>query len=160
MSDERQVQQVLAKYVRAADARDASAMRDLYSEDSRVEIFYGTAGRYEKIGELVGKDSIAASVSNMMKPHPARGWSHHTTFDHIIEVNDTHATIDAHFIVYNTVGAEKPPTGWPKDASGSQGTITPIESGYYFLTLRKSDGTWKITNVRIRHDLPFAMPGV
>jgi hypothetical protein len=158
MSEERQVQQVLAKYVRATDARDDSAMKELYSDDGRVEIFNGVAGRYEKIGELVGKDSIAAAVSNMMKPHPARGWSHHTTFDPIIEINGLDATIDAQFVVYNVVGAEKPATGWPKDASGCQGVITPIESGYYFHTLKKIEGTWKIVKVRIRLDLPVAIP--
>jgi hypothetical protein len=34
----------------------------------------------------------------MMKPHPSRGWSHHTTHDHIIDVNGDDATLDAQFV--------------------------------------------------------------
>ena len=85
MSEERAVQQ----YVRGTDARDGAAVAAVFTEDGRVEISYNNSGKSEPLGELVGRDAIAAAVSQMMKPHPARGWSHHTTHDHIIDVSAT-----------------------------------------------------------------------
>ena len=45
MSDERAVQQVLAKYVRGADARDGAAVAALFTETGRVEIMKNTVSR-------------------------------------------------------------------------------------------------------------------
>ena len=87
MSEERAVQQVLARYVRGTDARDGVAVAAVFTEDGRVEVSYNNSGKSEPLGVLVGRDAIAAAVSQMMKPHSARGWSHHTTHDHIIEVD-------------------------------------------------------------------------
>jgi hypothetical protein len=159
MSEERAVQQVLAKYVRGADARDGAAVAALFADSGRVEISYNNSGKLEPLGELVGQEAIAAAVSQMMQPHPARGWSHHTTQDHIIEVDGDNATIDAQFVVFEVRGKERPATGWPEDAFGAQGTVTPIESGYYRPVLRRVDGAWRIDTLRIVHNLPFAFPG-
>jgi len=82
MSDEREVQQVLARYTRAADARDGAAMAALFLPDGRVEIYYSRSGVPELLGELVGPEAIGRAVGQMMKPHPERGWSYHTTYDH------------------------------------------------------------------------------
>jgi hypothetical protein len=65
------------------------------------------------------------------------------------------ATLDVHFVVFNVVGAEKPEGGRPAGAFGVQGTITPIESGYYRLTLKKVHGRWMIAHNRIYHDTPY-----
>jgi uncharacterized protein (TIGR02246 family) len=100
MSEERAVQQVLARYVRGTDARDGAAVAAVFTEDGRVEISYNNSGKPEPLGELVGREAIAAAVSQMMKPHPWRGWSHHTTHDHIIDVNGDDATLDAQFVVF------------------------------------------------------------
>ena len=159
MSEERAVQQVLARYVRGVDARDGAAVAALFTEDGRVEISYNNSGKSEAIGELVGRDEISAAVSRMMKPHSARGWSHHTTHDHIIHVNGDDATLDAQFVVFDVRGRERPTTGWPGDASGAQGTVQPIEAGYYRPIVRRVDGVWKITTLRITHSLPMAFPG-
>ena len=85
MSDERAAHQVLAKYVRGVDARDGAAVAALFTETGRVEISYNNSGRLEPLGELVGQDAIAAAVSQMMQPHPAHGWSHHTTHDTLLK---------------------------------------------------------------------------
>jgi hypothetical protein len=159
MSEERAVQQVLAKYVRGADARDGAAVAALFTEAGRVEISYNNSGKLESVGELVGQEAIAAAVSQMMRPHPARGWSHHTTQDHIIEVNADDATIDAQFVVFEVRGNEQPVTGWPAGAFGAQGTVTPTESGYYRPILRRVHGIWKIDTLRIVMNLPFAFSG-
>ena len=156
MSDEREVQEVMARYVRAADYRDGAAMSDIFLPDGKSGIFYHTAGTPELLGELVGAEAIGAAVTKLMKPHPPRGWSHHTTHDLIIEVKGDTATLDAQFVVFNVVGAERPEGGWPEGAFGAQGTITPIESGYYRPILKKVDGRWMMTDLRIYHDLPYA----
>ncbi len=153
------MQQVLARYVRATDRRDCAAMTELFVDDGVVEIYYNNAGVAEKIAELTGAQAIGAATATMMKPHPPRGWSHHTTHDHIVEVVGDEASIDAQFVVFNTVGDARPEGGWPAGASGAQGTITPIESGYYRPRLRRLDGMWKIVRHEIVLDQPMAFAG-
>jgi uncharacterized protein (TIGR02246 family) len=99
MSDEREIQQVLARYVRATDQRDGAAVSDLFMPDGKVEIFYNNAGAPELLGELVGKEAIRAAMTTMMKPHPPRGASHHTTHDPIIEMHGDSGTLDVQFVV-------------------------------------------------------------
>jgi ketosteroid isomerase-like protein len=159
VSEEREVQQVLARYVRAADHRDGQALAALFTADAKAEVFYNRAGVPEKIAELSGAEAIGAAVAGLMAPHPPLGWSHHTTHDHIIEVEGDEATLDAQFVVFNTVGFERPVSGWPEGASGAQGTVTPIESGYYRPNLRRVDGKWKIVHHTIVLDQPMAFPG-
>jgi hypothetical protein len=54
-SDERQVQQVLAKYVRAADQLNGEAMKNLFTEDGKIEVFYLNRGVPEPLFVLTGK---------------------------------------------------------------------------------------------------------
>jgi hypothetical protein len=130
MSDEREIQEVLARYVRAADQRDGAAMSNIFLPEGRVEIFYNNAGQPELIGELVGSEAI--------------------------NVKGDTGTLDAQFVVFNVLGEEKPEAGWPKGAFGAQGTITPIETGYYRPILKKVDGRWMMAHHRIYLDLPMA----
>jgi hypothetical protein len=44
-------------------------------------------------------------------------------------------------------------------ASWAQGTVQPIEAGYYRPILRRVDGVWKITTMRITLNIPYAFPG-
>jgi hypothetical protein len=156
MSDALAVQQVIAHYVRAHDRRDGAAMATLFTPQARVVILYNNAGEPEPLGELVGREAIANAVVHMMKPHPPLGWSHNATDGLLIEIDGDRATVDAQFMVFNILGAQKPDTGWPKDAHGAQGTITPIESGYYRQNLVRVNGTWLIESLRITHNLPMA----
>ena len=156
MSDELAVQQVIAHYVRAHDRRDGAAMAALFTPQASVEIFYNNSGELEPLGKLAGREAIGSAVVHMMTPHPPRGWSHNATDGLLIEINGDRATVDALFMVFNILGAEKPSTGWPKDTRGAQGTITPIESGYYRQNLVRADGTWLIESLRITHNLPMA----
>jgi hypothetical protein len=156
MSDELAVQQVLGHYVRAHDRRDGAAMAALFKPQATVEIFYNNAGELEPLGKLVGREAIGNAVAHMVTPHPPRGWSHNATDGLLIEIDGDRATVDALFMVFNILGAEKPAPGWPKDARGAQGTITPIESGYYRQNLVRANGTWLIESLRITHNLPMA----
>ena len=158
-SDERQVQQVLARYTRAADQLNGKAISDLFVPDGKVEVYYVNRGNREFLFVLSGHAEIENAMSNLMKPHPDRGWSHHTTHDPIIEVNGDHATIDAQFIRFDSVGDSRPVNGWPEGTLGLMGKVTPTESGYYQPTLQKIHGEWKIVTLVILHDLTFAIPG-
>lgn len=153
------IQEVFARYVRAADRRDGAALAALFVPDGRVKISWRDGAIESPVGQLEGRAAISRAVTHMMRPHPPRGWSHHTTHDPLIEIEGDIAEIDTQFIVFNTVGAEKPVGGWPEGALGLQGTVTPIEAGYYRATLRRRDGAWLIEELRILHDLPMAVPG-
>jgi hypothetical protein len=158
MSDELDVQQVLAHYVRAHDRRDGAAMAALFTPEARVTIFYNNNpdGKPEQIGELVGREAIAQATTHMMKPHPPRGWSHNATDGLLIDIDRDHATVDAQFIVFTILGDAKPASGWLAGAAGAMGTITPIESGYYTQNLVRVDGQWLIESLQVRRNLPFA----
>ena len=158
MSDELAVQQVLSHYVRAHDRRDGAAMAALFTPQARVTMFYNNPphGEPELLGELVGREAIAQAVSHMMKPHPARGWSHNTASGLLVNIDGDRATVDALFMVFSVVGDAKPASGWPAGAAGAQGSITPIESGYYTQNLVRVDGQWLIESLQVRHNLPFA----
>ncbi len=157
MSDELAVQQVLAHYVRAHDRRDGDAMAALFTPAARVTILYNNPdGEPEVLGQLVGREAIAQATAHMMKPHPARGWSHNATDGLLIDIDADRATVDAQFMVFSVLGDAKPEGGWPAGAAGAMGTITPIESGYYTQQLVRVDGQWLIESLQVRHNLPMA----
>lgn len=158
ISPERAIQQVLAQYVRAADALDGETISNLFTNDGKVEIYDFNSGMPTALFVLNGKAEIANAISNLMKPHPKKGWSHHTTHDHIITVNGEAAEMDAQFIRFDSVGTSRPESGWPSGTVGLMGSVTPTESGYYKPSLKNINGEWKITIHRIYHDLTFAFP--
>jgi hypothetical protein len=80
MSEERAVQQVLARYVRGTDARDGAAVAAVFTEDGRVEVSYNNSGKLEPLGELVGRetdrcrcfaDDETAPFAGLEPPHDA-----------------------------------------------------------------------------------------
>ena len=161
MSDERKVQEVLARYVRTTDRRDGKSHGALYTDDATVQVFIKTGqDAYEQTGEpIIGASGVAYAMDNFMAPHPEGGSSHHVTADHIIEVDGDEAHMNAQFVVFEVRATARPADGWPEDAFGIQGTVRPIESGYYDTDLRRIDGEWKITRHRVLHDMPYVMPG-
>jgi hypothetical protein len=158
MSSERAVQQVLAQYVRAADKQDGNMLSNLFIVDGKVEIYDFNAGNPNLLFILEGQNEIANAISNLMKPHPEKGWSHHATFDPIITIKGDDAELDTQFIRFDSVGASRPESGWPSGTVGLMGSVTPTESGYYKPSLKKIEGEWKIVTHRIYHDLTFAFP--
>lgn len=154
----RLVGEVFARYVRAADHRDPDRMAALFDDEATVTIHHRGDGVEELLAELTGAATIGAAVTVGMAPHPPRGWSHHTAINPITTVAGDDATYDAQFSVYSVRGAARPARGWPAEASGAQGDITAIESGYLTAELRRTDAGWRITKLVIRHDLPYAFP--
>lgn len=159
MSDEQQVRHVLARYVRATDARDGAAQGALFTDDAIVQIYTRAGDSYEPLGEpLIGGAGVHHAVDNFMAPHPERGTSHHVTADHLIEIDGDTAHVNAQVIAFEVRGDARPEGGWPAGALGAQGTVRPIESGYYDTDLRRVDGEWKIVHHRVLLDLPAAFP--
>ena len=158
MNDEQAISRLMAQYTRGADRRDPELLKAIFAPDAVVDIYLGPDVETEQLGHLEGVETISQAVVFGMLPHPERGWSHHRTTDHIVDVVGDTATLEAHFITYNTVGAARPEGGWPAGLAGAQGTITPIESGYYRPTCARIDGKWLITRLVIVHDLPYVFP--
>jgi SnoaL-like domain len=156
-SDERAVQEVLARYVRAVDARNAEDVAELYIADGAEILSYNRDGTPERVAAFAGSPSIRDAVANILPPHPALGWAHHATFDPIIAIDSDIASLQAQFVVFEVRGLQRPTDGWPPEASGGQGTITPIESGYYRISLRRTPAGWKMVENHTILDLPPAL---
>lgn len=132
MSPERAVQEVMARYVRAVDNRDAEALVALFSTAGHERLFHQRDGTREPIAVFSGRDEIRTALSTLLPPHPPGGWAHHTTFDHIVSVVDEKATLEAQFILYGI--SER--VGRPE-----------VElSGYYEWALVKEGDRWLITD--------------
>jgi predicted dinucleotide-binding enzyme len=109
----------------------------------------------ELLGTLSGGAQIAAAMSTDMAPHPSLGWSHHTTYDHLVSVDGDDASIDTQFITFDIAATRKPEGGWPAGTFGAQGAIKPIESGYYRFIFRRTDGVWRVRHLDVIHDIPY-----
>jgi hypothetical protein len=159
MSAEDEIRELVSRYTRAADRRDGETLAELYEADAVVEIHYRGPDGTELLGTLSGGAQIAAAMSappsGTMAPHPPLGWSHHTTYDHLVSVDGDEAGIDTQFITFDVVGTPKPEGGWPVGTFGAQGTIKPIESGYYRFAFRRTDGAWHISHQDVTHDIPY-----
>ena len=162
MSDERTIQEILGRYVRATDRRDGKAQGALFTDDAVVQSFSKTGpDSYEAVAPpLIGGAAVAYAVDNYMAPHPVGGSSHHVTSDHIIEVDGDRAHMNAQFVVFRIQSAPRPESGWAAGTFGAQGTVQPIESGYYDTDLLRIDGEWKIVEHRVLLDMPYVIPGV
>lgn len=161
MSDERRVSEVLARYVRATDRRDGRTQGGLFTDEAVVQVYIKTGpDGYEPFGEpLIGGAGVEYGVTNLMAAHPEGGSSHHVTADHLIDVDGERAHLNAQFVVFEVQASSRPADGWPAGVFGAQGTVRPIESGYYDTDLRRIDGEWKIVKHSVLMDMPIAVPG-
>jgi hypothetical protein len=151
------VLEVLARYGRAVDARNATTVASLFTEDGREILRHDGVGTANIAAEFVGRDQIAAAVRDVVGPLPPRVATHHTTHDHIVCIDGDTATIAAHFMVHEVRGAMPPDGGWPSGASGGQGEIVLSEMGHYQVALIRSAGTWHIALNEVTLDLPLPL---
>ena len=145
MSDERAVQEVLARYVRATDQRDGTAQGALFTDDAVIQIHTRSGDGYQPVGEpLIGGAGVKYAVDNFMDPHPEGGASHHVTADHLITVDGNSAHLNAQYVVFEIRSTPEP-------------SIRVIESGHYDTDLRRIDGEWKIVRHHVLGDLPLGV---
>jgi len=81
------------------------------------------------LGTLSGGAQIAAAMSTAMAPHMPLGWSHHTTYDHLVTVDVDEASIDTQFITFGVVGTPKPRAGGPSAPSAPRAPSSPSSPG-------------------------------
>jgi hypothetical protein len=114
MSDVRDVQQVLARCVRATEKRDGRAMSGLFALDGRIEIFSRQARSTGTCWQASGRCGHRPSRRRHDAAAPPRGKVITRPTTRSFRCMPTPATIDAQFIVYITVGGEKPASGMYK----------------------------------------------
>lgn len=127
MGDQRKVREILARYVRATDARDGAAQGALFTEDAVVEILVKSGpGSHDPLGApLIGGEGVRYATENFMPAHPQGGSSHHVTADHvtadhIIDVDGDRAHLNAQYVVFETRAHARPADGWPEGALGAR----------------------------------------
>lgn len=69
MTDEASLLNLLGRYTRAHDQRDADAMAALFSPAATIEIVDAVNGADQSLGRLEGRDAIGVAVRQMMAPH-------------------------------------------------------------------------------------------
>jgi len=89
MSAENEIREIVSRYTRAADWRDGETLSKLYEADAVVEITTAGPMGWSCWETLSGGAQIAAAMSTAMAPHPPLGWSHHTTYDHLVPSTGT-----------------------------------------------------------------------
>jgi hypothetical protein len=75
-----------------------------------------------------------------------------------VEIQGNTANLNVQFLTWDVQGATEPATGWPTGTVGAQGTIKPVEVGYYDFAFQRVGSTWEISDLRILHDLPVVLP--
>ena len=157
MSPEREVLELLARYVRAVDRGNGYALRELFTQDGVISVFSNSNGHWVLAVEIQGIEDIVSHIANLANSGSQKGWSHHTTHDQITRVFGDFATIDAQFIRFDAQGHKRPGDGWPLGSAGVMGHVNVFEAGCYFPSFRRMNGEWKIVIQRIYHDLPFVV---
>jgi len=168
MSAENEIREIVSRYTRAADQRDGAAMAKLYEADAVVEVRYRGPDGMELLGTLSGQPQIEAAMSTppkgAMAPHPPLGWSHHTTYDHLVSIDGDQADIETQFITFDVVGTRKPRAGGPSappaprapSSPSSPGTTASLSAGQ---TEHGASATWTShTTSRTSSDSQAARP--
>src|SRR5260370_36129528 len=70
MSDERDIQQVIAKYVRAVDRRDGVALAELFIPNGKATIFYTNGGNARESARRTGGEFDANTARTLWKQLP------------------------------------------------------------------------------------------
>lgn len=156
LADETQIMNVLGRYTRAHDQRDADAMAALFMPDATIEIVDAVGAADQLLGRLEGRDAIREAVHQMMAPHDARSWSQNIVSAPIITIDGDEAMVDVQFMVFSIIADQTPEGGWPTGTFGAQGHIAPIEAGQYRPKLRRTADGWSIVALRIEHRLQMA----
>ena len=129
MSAENEIREIVSRHTRAADWGDGEALAKLYEADAVVEIHYRGSDGMELLGTLSGGAQIAAAMSTAMAPHPPLGWSHHTTYDHLVSVDGDEASIDTHHHLSTSSEPGSRRAGGPSAPSAPRAPSSPSSPG-------------------------------
>jgi hypothetical protein len=158
MNDRYAIGEVLARYVLAMAERDGKALSELFAPAGVFELF----GHHDRDDDaapdvrIVGRDNIRAMIENGSLP-PGRGMYYLTT-DHVVEIADDEASIQAQFVAVESNAAVRPESTWTAGSNLVRGTLALTMVGRYDSRLRKVDGRWVFTVHKVKHNLPLALP--
>lgn len=155
-NDRYAIQDVLSRYVRFTDDRDADAQSALFTEDGMIRFFSRSGAEpYKPHDEpYIGHKEIRR-IMEEWPPLPKGVYMHHITSDHLVEVDGDAATMHAQFILMAAAAEPEPEGGWPEAIQGTRGTISPVTIGFYDAKLRKVAGAWKFTCLDVLNNLPI-----
>lgn len=158
MSNRHEIIEVLARYVRALEERDAEAVAALFAPDGEFELFgrYGLDDYVAGGVHVIGRDNIRAMIENAPAPPPGHGM-HYLTTDHIVEISGNEATMDAQFVAVESNVGLRSESSRTTTASIVRGTLALTMIGHYDSRLRRVEGRWVFTAHRVKHSLPIAL---
>ena len=143
MNTQQQIEEVLARYMRASDERDGATQAALFAPHGVIQMWTRSDGEYVEATPEFYAEDIEQAVATMIPPHPPGGFSHHVTTDRIVTVDENKAHVSAQFIVFDVRVAPEPP-------------VRPVESGYFEIDLELRDGDWKIVRSDVKVDQPLS----
>ena len=157
MGDRSEIIEVLARYARALEQRDGTAVAALFAPDGEFTLF-GRYGRDDYVDagvHVVGRDTIRTMIDAGSMP-PGRGM-HYLTTDHIVEISGDDADMSAQFVAVESNAELRSETWWSTAAGMVQGTLALTMIGRYDSRLRRIDGRWVLTTHSVKHNLPIAL---
>jgi ketosteroid isomerase-like protein len=155
VSERDEIVEVLARYARALEDRDADAVAELFAPDGNFELFSKDgSGEYVSGPVVAGREHIRAMVGGGSLP-PGRGM-HYLTSDHIVEITGDEASLRAQFLAVESSGDVPSGDKWTAGASVLTGSYALTMVGRYESQLRKAGGRWQFTVHRVKHNLPMA----
>ena len=158
MGDRDEILEVLARYARALEERDGTAVAALFAPGGEFTLLgrYGRDGYVNAGVHVVGRDNIRAMIETGSMP-PGRGM-HYLTSDHIVEISGDEASMNAQFVAVESNADLHSESRWSAAAGIVQGTLALTMIGRYDSRLRRIDGRWLFTTHRVKHSLPIARP--
>jgi hypothetical protein len=157
MTEREAVVEVLARYVRAMEARDGATVAALFAESGSFAIFAtGADGAYVPRGpSVVGRAEIAIFLDRGAL-EPSRGIRYLTT-DHIVDVDVAAGTarLEAQFLGVETDSAGLGQAVASVASRLLMGTAVVTMLGLYQSRLTKVDGRWLLLEHHVKHSLPF-----
>ncbi len=127
MTDRESIQQLVAIYARALDARDYKTIADCFAPDATAE-FVGFSGA------MAGREAIDAHMKKALGPLAI---TQHMFTNFIIDIDGHSATLYC-----DAMGQHV--TGTGEDA------VTYLSGGKYNAEMRRRDGCWKFQNLVAR----------
>ena len=158
MGDRNEILEVLARYVRALEERDGTAVAALFAPDGEFTLF-GRRGRDDYVDagvHVVGRDNIRAMIDAGSMP-PGRGM-HYLTTDHIVAISGDVADMSAQFVAVESDADVPSESPWSTAAGMLRGTLALTMIGRYDSRLRRIGERWVFTTHSVKHSLPIALP--
>jgi hypothetical protein len=157
VNDRDEIIEVLARYARALEERDAEALTAVFAPDGEFQVF-SRFGREEYVAHdvnVVGHAALRALFKGSLPPE--RGM-HYLTTDHIVDITGDQATMHARFVVMESTANPRPVGGWPSGAKLMEGELALLMIGFYDSRLRKIGGRWVFARQQVKHSMPMTLP--